>query len=109
MAAAPLSAESFAAAAGLALAGREGIVSLLIPVFFCLGALLLYTVLYRAILLPRFISVWGLIAVIMVLGMNLVAQFAEIPMGIMMILALPIILNEIFMGIWLIVRGFNVK
>jgi hypothetical protein len=31
----------------------------------------------------------------------------EIGMGINMIFVLPIILNEIFMGIWLIAKGFN--
>jgi hypothetical protein len=30
-------------------------------------------------------------------------------MGISMIFALPIILNEIFMGIWLIAREFNLS
>jgi hypothetical protein len=39
--------------------------------------------------------------------MNLLSLKLEIGLGISMIFALPIILNEIFMGIWLIVKGFN--
>jgi hypothetical protein len=42
-----------------------------------------------------------------VLIINLLSLKLEIGMEISMIFALPIILNEIFMGIWLIVKGFN--
>ena len=73
------------------------------PVFFSLGALLFYFVLYQTRLLPRFIAVWGFIGVALILVLNLI----EIDFSIGMFLALPIITNEIFLGIWLIVKGFN--
>ena len=38
---------------------------------------------------------------------NLLSLFLEFSMGISLIFVLPIILNEIFMGIWLIVKGFK--
>jgi hypothetical protein len=38
---------------------------------------------------------------------KLLSQFAVIPMGLALIFVLPIIMNEIFLGIWLIVKGFN--
>jgi hypothetical protein len=41
------------------------------------------------------------------LVLNLVLLFLELDMAAAMILALPIILNEVFLGIWLIVVGFN--
>jgi len=91
----------------LAMAQRLAIAGLLVPVFFCLGAFVLYAALYRTRLLPRTISVWGLVATALVLGMNLAALWVEAPAAVMMALALPIILNEIVMGIWLIARGFN--
>jgi len=97
----------FQAAGILAVAERASVANLLILVFFCLGAFLLYTLLYQTKLLPRFISVWGLVAVVSVLVINLLSLKLEIGMGISMIFALPIILNEIFMGIWLIAKGFN--
>lgn len=84
---------------------RTNLTGLLIPVFFSLGAFLFYYLLYRSILLPRFISVWGLIGVVLVLILNLFD--GRIITG--MILSLPIILNEIFLGIWLIVKGFNIS
>lgn len=88
----------------LAIVQRTLAVDLLIPVFFCIGAALFYHMLYKSRLLPRFISVWGIIAVIMIFAMNLVSYFQAInlDMSILMILALPMILNEIFLGIWLI-------
>lgn len=97
----------FQAAGILAIAERSSVANLLILIFFCLGAFLLYSLLYQSKLLPRFISVWGLVAVVLVLIINLLSLKLEIGMGISMIFALPIILNEIFMGIWLIVKGFN--
>lgn len=75
----------------------------LIPLFFCSAAIVLYSILYLYRLLPRFISVWGLIGVAGIIVLN----FANIKASAGMLLALPIILNEIFMGIWLIVKGFN--
>jgi len=96
------------ASAALSIAERASISGLLVPVFFSLGALLLYSSLYQSKLLPRFIPVWGLAAAVLILTLNLLSAFGlELGMGISMTFALPIILNEIFMGIWLIVKGFN--
>lgn len=75
--------------------------------FFCLGALCLYSGLLKSKLLPKFIGIWGLIAVTLVFGLNIVTQYHPIEMTVNMILALPMILNEIFMGLWLIIKGFN--
>jgi len=96
------------ASAALSIAERASISGLLVPVFFSLGALLLYFSLYQSKLLPRFIPIWGLVAAVLILILNLLSAFGlELGMGISMIFALPIILNEIFMGIWLIAKGFN--
>jgi len=86
---------------------RSFSVGLPLALFFCLGALCLYSGLLRGKLLPKFIGVWGLIAVTMVLVMNIAGQYYPMKMEVNMMLALPIILNEIFMGMWLIVKGFN--
>ncbi|MCB0731338.1 MAG: DUF4386 domain-containing protein [Ignavibacteriae bacterium] len=82
---------------------RNTIASTLIPLGFSLGALILYFFLYTTKLLPRFISIWGFIAVILIMILNIF----KFDMSIGMFLALPIILNEIVMGIWLITKGFN--
>ena len=75
-----------------------------LTVFFVLGALIFYYLLYRTELIPRFISVWGLIAVISLIILNVFAPWLGV-LGI--VLALPIVSNEIFLAIWLIVKGFN--
>jgi hypothetical protein len=96
----------FQTAGTLVMAAREHLASLLTPIFFSLGALLLYYFLYRSRLVPRFIPVWGFIGVVSLLTWNMLEAFGmSISAG--MVFALPMILNEILLGIWLIVKGFN--
>lgn len=85
------------------LATRAWLAGVPVPLFFCLGAVLLYTWLIRSRLLPRFIPVWGLLGVAGIAVVNLV----DVGTTTAMILALPIILNELFMGGWLLFRGFD--
>lgn len=97
----------FQAAGVLSVAERASVAGLLIPVFLGLGALVLYTALYRSKRLPRTISVWGFVGAVLILLMNLLLTFNVEIGDIGLVLALPIITNEIFMGIWLIAKGFN--
>jgi hypothetical protein len=78
----------------------------MLGIFFCLAALLLYSLLYQTKLVPRFISIWGFIAVLLVFAWNLLELFG-ISVGIGIVLALPMILNEIFLALWLIIKGFE--
>jgi hypothetical protein len=86
------------------MAARTQSTGLLLPVFFGLGAAVLYIVLYQSRLVPRFISVWGLVGVVGVLALNLLGAF---DVSVSAILVAPIILNEAFLAIWLIVKGFS--
>jgi hypothetical protein len=96
----------FQSAGTVVMAAREHLASLLTPIFFSLAALLLYYFLYRSRLVPRFIPVWGFIGVAALLTWNMLEAFGmSISAG--MVFALPMILNEILLGIWLIVKGFN--
>jgi hypothetical protein len=95
---------SFQALGALSMAARAQLLGTMLGIFFNLGALLLYVIVYRARLLPRFIPIWGFIGVASVLTWNLLKMFG-LEAG--MYLAIPIILNEITLGIWLIVKGFN--
>jgi hypothetical protein len=87
-------------------ATRSMWVGQMLGVFFGLVGLVLYYLLYRSKLVPRFISVWGLIAVALIVAWNLL-EFFGITVSFGMALALPMILNEVFLALWLIVRGFN--
>ncbi len=74
-------------------------------IFYGLGCLILFGVLYKARLVPRFISVWGLIAVVFALTGLVSDMYGS---GISMeIYAMPLGLCQIFLAIWLIVKGFN--
>lgn len=87
----------------LYLAERDA-AAFMLMIFFVAGALLFYYLLYRSKLVPRFISIWGVIALVLIVTMN-VLDLQIMSFG--MIFALPIIGNEIFLAIWLIVKGFN--
>jgi len=73
---------------------------------FILGALIFYYLLYQSKLIRRFISVWGVIACILLLVGNLLEIMGVSP-ALLIFLFLPIMLNEVFLAIWLIVKGFN--
>jgi len=72
---------------------------------------MLYSVLYKSKLVPRFISVWGFIAaIVLITGSVLanIAMFTEISgLGLELIVAYPIAVAEVMLSIWLIVKGFN--
>jgi hypothetical protein len=77
-------------------------------VFFVLSALIFYYVLYQTKLLPRFLSVWGFIAVASLIAAN-VLPVPDLTQGFnpAQLLFLPIFISEILVAIWLIVKGFN--
>jgi hypothetical protein len=79
-------------------------------IIFPLGALMLYVVFYQSRLIPRWLSAWGLIGVVLHLVFTgLVGMFAlTSPASTLQdVLNLPIFLQEMVMAVWLIVRGFN--
>jgi len=88
---------------------RAGAINLLVPVLFCVGALVLYAAMYRQRVVPRFISVWGFTAVLLILVSNLVGFLLPngLGEGFQLTLGLPIILNELFLGVWLMIKGFR--
>ena len=96
-------------ALGTMLLNTEKIASIT-SIVFPLGALMFYSLLYQSKLIPRWISGWGLIAVLLhFVGGGLLDLFGIIPSmsAIQVALALPIALQEIVLAIWLIVKGFN--
>ncbi len=72
-------------------------------IFLGLGGLPLYYVLYQTRLVPRWLSVWGLIGAALVLLYGLMALFGLDPA----ILAAPIAVQEMVFAVWLIIKGFN--
>lgn len=74
--------------------------------FFNLGALFFYLLLYRSAIIPKFISLWGLIATFLLMIMT-ASDIIGIALPFSFILILPIILNELFLAGWLIVKGIQ--
>ncbi|WP_135612035.1 DUF4386 domain-containing protein [Methanococcoides sp. AM1] len=89
-------------------AGTQGMIY---HIVFVLGSLILYYVLFRSRLVPRFISAWGFIAAIALLTGSVMANIGMFTglseMGLELIFALPIAVAEIMLSIWLIVKGFD--
>jgi hypothetical protein len=90
------------------LAARDGAGNVL-PIVFGLGALMLYTLLYQSRLVPRWLSAWGVVAIIMHLATVYFVLFtAAGPMSpAMLVLHFPIFVQEMVMAAWLIIRGFS--
>jgi hypothetical protein len=75
---------------------------------FSLGALMYYYVLYQSQLIPRWLAGWGFIGAALSLAAALFVMFGEKPLSTLMILLiLPIAVQEMVLAVWLIVKGFN--
>jgi hypothetical protein len=91
------------------LRGGGDAIGTLTTIVFGLGALMLYTVLYQSQLVPRWISIWGFIAILLnlVTGFLMMFQLMTGFSTLNMLMNLPIFLQEMVMAVWLIVKGFN--
>jgi len=79
-----------------------------VEIVFSLTALILNYILYQSKLIPRFVSVWGLIGAILLLASGLLGMFGLSPSPpISWFFTLPIAINEMVLAVWLIVKGFN--
>lgn len=88
------------------LKGNDAIANILVIVF-SLDALMLYFMLYQSKLIPRWISVWGIIAIIMHFSTAFLLMFHGIDMNTASLINLPIFFQEMVMAVWLIAKGFD--
>jgi len=78
-------------------------------IVFSLGALMLYYVLYKSKLIPRWISGWGFVAILLHLASTFLIMF-HLQTAFSTtnnIMNSQIFLQEMVMAVWLIVKGFN--
>ena len=95
---------SYLQAAGeLLLAVRYWAYNVLWPITLSLGALMFYYLLYQSKLIPRWLSVWGLIGAPLfpVAWLSLFGSTISGPF------LLPLVVNEVVLAVWLIAKGFN--
>ena len=76
-------------------------------IVFLVGATMFYWVLFRAGLVPRWLSGWGLVAVVPYLAYALLASFGHDSSVTEGILDAPLGVQEMVLALWLIVRGFS--
>lgn len=73
------------------------------------GDLMFYTILYLTKLIPRWLSLWGLLGTVFTILASLLIMFhiIDIITTIYIVLNLQLILLEIVLAIWLIAMGFD--
>jgi hypothetical protein len=76
---------------------------------FGIGALMYYIVFYQYRLVPRWLSVWGLVGITLTIIGALLVMFHLLPPAgtILIILLMPILPQELVLAVWLIAKGFN--
>ncbi|HEX7556585.1 MAG TPA: DUF4386 domain-containing protein [Leptolinea sp.] len=75
-------------------------------IVFLIGTTCLYLSFYRTRLIPRWLSVWGLIAVVPYMVYALL-HFFHMDTGYGLYLQMVMAPQELVMAVWLIVKGFN--
>jgi hypothetical protein len=76
---------------------------------FSIGCTLYYIIFYKTKLVPRWISVWGLVfGILGIVSCALVSIGLIAPFGTeQVIMLIPMLPQEIVLAVWLIVKGFN--
>lgn len=76
-----------------------------LTIVFIIGAILLYTLFYLTKLIPRWLSVWGLIGAAIYVAVDLFGLFGlDLHLDILYV---PLAVQEMAMALWLIIRGFS--
>ena len=76
----------------------------LLAIPFVLGALMFYVLLYQSRLVPRWLSVWGLVGAVLYIMPPLGNMLGLSSLGVLMA---PLALQEMVMAVWMIAKGFN--
>jgi hypothetical protein len=74
---------------------------------FSVGGLLYYVLFYRSALIPRWLSGWGVVAVILTMAACVLALFSRRPLTTYTIVLLPIAVQEMVLAVWLMAKGFT--
>ena len=74
---------------------------------FCLGAFMYYYLFFQSRLIPRWLSGFGIVAIILMMAACVLALFSGNRITSYIPLAAPIFLQEMVLAVWLIVKGFN--
>ncbi len=95
------------AAAKMLITVSSVISSVALPIVFLAGATMFYTILLRARLVPRWLAVWGLIAIVPYLTYAFLVALGIGPANAEALWDAPMALQEMVLAGWLIVSGFS--
>jgi hypothetical protein len=76
---------------------------------FSVGAILYYYVFYRSRLIPRWLSGWGFVAIVLLMIACMLALFNHTAVTTYTVMALPIAVQEMVLAVWLIIKGFSTQ
>lgn len=76
-------------------------------IIFSLSAIILGIVLYRANLVPRWLSVWAFLGGVLLLTQGILVLLNASTPALEAGMFIPIALNEMVLAVWLLVKGFN--
>jgi len=88
---------------GSTLFGAQAPISAVTTIVFGIGALMFSYLLYASRLVPRWISVWGLVGAIPYAAVGVLGLFGRNPE----VLYIPLAVQEMILAVWLIAKGFN--
>ncbi len=94
-------------AIGNLLVSVDGHAALVAVFAFCVGAFMYYYLLFQSRLIPRWLSGFGIVAIILMMAACVLALFSGNLITSYIPLAFPIFLQEMVLAVWLIVKGFN--
>ena len=102
------SASSGFGTAGTVLLAARDWASLVAVLAFYVGGFMYYCIFYSSRLVPRWLSVWGIAAVVLGAVAALLVMFGVTGSmsTVQVVLNIPIGVNEIVLAVWLIVKGF---
>lgn len=83
--------------------------SIIMSLVFCLGATLFYTLLFRSRIVPRWITVWGLMGIPLYVAAYLLAMYGAVGINstAVNLLSMPLAVQEMVLAVWMIARGFR--
>jgi hypothetical protein len=90
-------------------AGSAWLTNVAMLLTWCIGALMYYTVFYQYRLVPRWLTVWGLVGIGLTSLSCVLVMFHLIPSAgtIQVLLNMPVLPQEMVLAVWLIAKGVN--